>query len=1661
MEIRTKLSLDTKGFDGPINKSTGAISDLGDAANKANKTVAQGLTQSEKAAVGAAKALQDYRKVQTQIAASSRSGMEQALLMAAGRDPYNKQINEQKKAQREFTNWLKKEEQERQASANAARRPNQQAIFENIVSEDFASKLASTRYALYDVGNRFLAFGLAIETAVAQSVMAAAKFESAFTSVERTSGAAGAELQQLRQSLLDISTTIPVAFQDVTKIATLGAQLGIARSSLDEFSVTVAKFAAITGISVDDVAMSFGRIAELMDVPAEQFENLSSAISFAGVNAVATDTEILRMSESIAAAATQAGFTADQTIGLATALASLKVRPEEARGVIVRLFREIDLSVSEGGQKLRDFSKVLGQTSADAANLWRQNPSQFVQAFLSGAQASGRLNEVITALGITNTRELNVIQRLANNMDVLSSSMKDAEEQFVLGTYASEAYGKVADDLVSKMQVLQNAVDALQAKFGEGFAMALKLVIDPITNLIKGMSTLHPLLFAGVAGFVAIVGALIVFKGAVALSIAGLLALRLAMNNLEMATGGASINLATLRAALQAVTGQAGLAAGAMQFLGVKMNATSVAAMNLQRAMGWIGIALGVLATGFMVFDSIAKSAENAGLATYEAAGGAQAFAAAIKADTDAGEGYRKIAVGVNDLTKAQEESRRAALEAAVAREEAKAAVSGETQALGVAKSALKEFNDEVKAGNEGMATNTQLLGDNTAALLLNSLSKYGEGEGKDFWKQLTELDSGTRSALEAIGFDAAQMVVAGLESEGGAEAYAQKFVDAMQLIAVSGPSGAAGLEEVQRQLADMGIDLAASEIEQLQQKLAKTGMTTGVMVGFLGEAGKELDSTTKRAITTAKSGELLQESLGKVGAEALDAEGYVQTLSEMLVKYGESAIAVGEANVDINDSFASLVQATSKTTGELNSLTTDSRAAMKAWSSFMRESIKSAVAEDTGFAGAVQTMASAIYALGQEGVNTGYQFQQMKNFVVTSLAQTAPAFKAFAGNLATAMDTTAMVKMIDAMAATISMSAFMGKSGAANAAQFAQIMAIRDALVAGSKGAGDFKSVYEDAMNSMQKSTGKSVTALDRLIAKIDAALKFTRLYTNMRASLFELGAAFLENGKGFSSFTEAGRNNISALEAVIGNLAEKSGGDVQKFANDLASLRQALIDIGVDPSQLKIIDDILKGLGKNGKVSASAVESFTNALKSATKEAVKAADAVKKVSERVKQGISNSYAYRNSIYDVALGWLDMSDAAKAAEKRIEDLRKTIEESGNTIDELTAKQGKLEYQLEIALKYGDTLRAAEIEAELAQVRTDIGTATVTRDEAQAEVDQGVTTRQLIEKNRALQDMANRYADLTAWMMITAPAGTDLNEVIKKQVTEFYNAAIAMGYTEEEAKAMATVLNNELTTSIEDIPDTIDIGVNVGVDGAMTLLGKVITKITEVPKSTNTSVNADATDAENGVNDANDAFSTLPATVTTKIEIVTTEAYDKVKYMVGFMNQRLNEILKPQIKVNTESAYNKVKSFVSMVNAQLDLIKSKTITVTTIHQSAGGSALGVVRRAQGGLVTGPGTATSDSIAARLSNGEFVVKAAAVQYYGTDFMNSLNNMSLQSGAMAPVQMTSAGSQTVYLSTEDRQLLRAAIDRPIALYTDNATIARSANEGNSILAQRGIR
>lgn len=74
----------------------------------------------------------------------------------------------------------------------------------------------------------------------------------------------------------------------------------------------------------------------------------------------------------------------------------------------------------------------------------------------------------------------------------------------------------------------------------------------------------------------------------------------------------------------------------------------------------------------------------------------------------------------------------------------------------------------------------------------------------------------------------------------------------------------------------------------------------------------------------------------------------------------------------------------------------------------------------------------------------------------------------------------------------------------------------------------------------------------------------------------------------------------------------------------------------------------------------------------------------------------------------------------------------------------------------------------------------------------------------------------------------------------------------------------------------------------------------------------------------------------------------------------------------------------------------------------------GGESVEAPGFATGGFIKGPGTSTSDSILARLSKGEYVLRADAVKKYGLDFLNQLNAGRLPGFAAGGVVQSSAGS-----------------------------------------------
>lgn len=111
-----------------------------------------------------------------------------------------------------------------------------------------------------------------------------------------------------------------------------------------------------------------------------------------------------------------------------------------------------------------------------------------------------------------------------------------------------------------------------------------------------------------------------------------------------------------------------------------------------------------------------------------------------------------------------------------------------------------------------------------------------------------------------------------------------------------------------------------------------------------------------------------------------------------------------------------------------------------------------------------------------------------------------------------------------------------------------------------------------------------------------------------------------------------------------------------------------------------------------------------------------------------------------------------------------------------------------------------------------------------------------------------------------------------------------------------------------------------------------------------------------------------------------------------------------------------------------------------TISIGGSAGSAIGRGVKKPRRATGGIVLGAGTGTSDSIPVRVSNGEYVIRAASVKQYGADFMDAVNMGRFATGGPVGFRtVTSAPAMGM------GGLTLATSGVPIVVKLDNRTLA----------------
>jgi TP901 family phage tail tape measure protein len=110
--------------------------------------------------------------------------------------------------------------------------------------------------------------------------------------------------------------------------------------------------------------------------------------------------------------------------------------------------------------------------------------------------------------------------------------------------------------------------------------------------------------------------------------------------------------------------------------------------------------------------------------------------------------------------------------------------------------------------------------------------------------------------------------------------------------------------------------------------------------------------------------------------------------------------------------------------------------------------------------------------------------------------------------------------------------------------------------------------------------------------------------------------------------------------------------------------------------------------------------------------------------------------------------------------------------------------------------------------------------------------------------------------------------------------------------------------------------------------------------------------------------------------------------------------------------------------------------------ITTYYQSLPASEKGKTPKgkADGGYISGPGTATSDSIPALLSNGEYVIKAASVSKFGKNFLDAINAGNLPGFKKGGAVLGSISSKAISALANPAQFNKPVYNMPEREYAN---------------------
>jgi len=293
-----------------------------------------------------------------------------------------------------------------------------------------------------DVGSKLtLGLTLPLVAAAGAAVKFGSDFESGFAGVRKTVEGTEKQFADLEIGFRELAKSTGTSAVEILAIGEAAGQLGIETDNILEFTKVMADLGLTTNLSSQEAATALARLANITQLPQDQFSNLGSTIVALGNNLATTEAEIVQFGLRIAGAGSQVGLSEAEILSFGAALSSVGVQAQAGGTAISRTFIKISKAVNQGGAELDLFAKTAGLSIDEFSEKFRTDAAGATIEFIGGltkiSDTGGDVFKVLEDLGLADIRLSDALLRAAGAGELFNESLEIGNRAFMENTALS------------------------------------------------------------------------------------------------------------------------------------------------------------------------------------------------------------------------------------------------------------------------------------------------------------------------------------------------------------------------------------------------------------------------------------------------------------------------------------------------------------------------------------------------------------------------------------------------------------------------------------------------------------------------------------------------------------------------------------------------------------------------------------------------------------------------------------------------------------------------------------------------------------------------------------------------------------------------------------------------------------------------------------------------------------------------------------------------------------------------------------------------------------------------------------------------------------------------------------------------------------------------